>query len=328
MRTGPYLFAISFLLLSLAQPLLGSPPPGLSLGQARELLQRGQSQQAISILRSQARTQDDAELHHLLSRAYYSLCEWDAAVSEGERAIALDPDQSDYHLWLGRAYGEKAERASWFSAIGLAKKVRQHFERAVQLNGSNVDARSDLAEFYLEAPSFLGGGADKAKSQADALSRQNEAAAHWVKARVAEKAGDKIIAEAEYKAAIAAGGNRPDAWLNLAGFYLKQNRMAEMESAISKATDAQKQPGVALLNAARLLLRAGRNLPLAALDASRYIAAPVKNEEAPEFRAHYLLGQILEKQGDRSGAVHEYQVTLNQAGDFAEAREALARVKH
>jgi len=48
--------------------------------------------------------------------------------------------------------------SSFFSAAGLAKKVRASFERAVELDGSNVQARSDLAEFYMEAPGVMGGG--------------------------------------------------------------------------------------------------------------------------------------------------------------------------
>ena len=59
-----------------------------------------------------------------------------------------------YELWLGRIYGEKASRVGFLSAAGLAKKVRTSFERAVQLDPKNWEARVDLAEFYLQAPSW------------------------------------------------------------------------------------------------------------------------------------------------------------------------------
>ena len=45
-----------------------------------------------------------------------------------------------------------------FTATGLASKARQNFERAVQLDPQNREALSDLFEYYLEAPGFLGGG--------------------------------------------------------------------------------------------------------------------------------------------------------------------------
>ena len=97
--------------------------------------------------------------------------EWDRGIPACERATKLDPQKSLYHLWLGRIYGEKAVRAGFLSAAGLAKKVRASFERAVQLDPKSWEARTDLAEFYLEAPSIIGGGQDKARGQADTYSR-------------------------------------------------------------------------------------------------------------------------------------------------------------
>jgi tetratricopeptide (TPR) repeat protein len=49
-------------------------------------------------------------------------------------------------------------------------------------------------------------------------------------------------------------------------------------------------------------------------------------EQNPPFKAHYLLGNILERQGDKQGAVKEYQMALALAKDFGRAREALNRV--
>ena len=70
----------------------------------------------------------------------------------------VEPNNGEYHLWLGRTYGEKADASNFLTAAGLAKKVRTEFERAVQLDPGNVMARTDLAEFYLEAPGIVGGG--------------------------------------------------------------------------------------------------------------------------------------------------------------------------
>ena len=51
-----------------------------------------------------------------------------------EKAVSLQPNNGEYHLWLGRTYGEKADASSFIHAAGLAKKVRNEFERAVQLD--------------------------------------------------------------------------------------------------------------------------------------------------------------------------------------------------
>ncbi len=291
------------------------------------LLKAGRVDDAIATLNQRLQaSQKDAEAHHLLSRAYFALNSYDPAIREGETAISLAPNNADYHLWLGRAYGRKAEHASWFTAASLAGKMRDQFERAVQLNGDDMAARTDLSEFYIEAPGIMGGGRDKAEAQADYISAREPSTAHWIRAKLAEKDKNQAAAEAEYKAA-AADGNRPDMWLALASYYRRQNRLNDMEQAINKAVAAEKKPvrSSALFDGASLLLRAGR-IPQAAQFLKKYLSSQEKVEDAPVFQAHFMLGQILEKQGDRAGAAQEYQAALNLAKDYREAREALNRV--
>ena len=291
------------------------------------LLKAGRVDDAITSLNQRLRASDkDAEAHHLLARAYFALNSYDASIREGEAAVGLAPNNADYHLWLGRAYGRKAEHASWFTAASLAGKMRDQFERAVQLNGNDMAARTDLSEFYIEAPGIMGGGRDKAEAQADFISSREPSTAHWIRAKLAEKDKNQAAAEGEYKAA-AADGNRPDMWLALASYYRRQNRLNDMEQAINKAVAAEKKPvrSSALFDGASLLLRAGR-IPQAAQFLKKYLSSPEKVEDAPAFQAHYMLGQILEKQGDRAGAAQEYRAALELAKDYREAREALNRV--
>ena len=84
------------------------------------------------------------------------------AVTVLEQAVKADSSKSEYHRWLGRAYGLSAEQASWFKAMKWAKKARISFEKAVEVEPENIEALLDLREFYRQAPSFLGGGKDKA----------------------------------------------------------------------------------------------------------------------------------------------------------------------
>jgi Tfp pilus assembly protein PilF len=58
----------------------------------------------------------------------------------------------------------------------------------------------------------------------------------------------------------------------------------------------------------------------------RYIASSTTVEESPVFKAHYLLGEVLEKQGDRAAAAEEYRTALSMAHTFARAQDALKRV--
>jgi len=53
---------------------------------------------------------------------------------------------------------------------------------------------------------------------------------------------------------------------------------------------------------------------------------PEKTEDAPAFQAHYLLGEILEKQGDKPAAAEEYRAALSLAPTYEQAQSALKRV--
>jgi cytochrome c-type biogenesis protein CcmH/NrfG len=294
---------------------------------AQSLLSEGRVDVAIADLREHLRSQpNDAEAYHLLCRAHYSLQQWDKAVSAAQKAVALDPDNSDYHLWLGRAYGEKAEHSTWFTAIGLARKVRSEFETAVQLDSRNVAAQSDLAEFYMEAPAFLGGGKDKARAQAQRLSAMDAGAAHWVRASLAERDHNFALAESEYRAAIQSSGNQAQYWLTLASFYRHRNRLDDMEDAVNRASTAEVNKSEVWVDAAEILYRAGRNFPGAIQFLRHYLDSNNTSADAPTFQAHYLLGSILEKQGDKEAAAGEYRAALALAHDFSLAQQALLRV--
>ena len=138
-----------------------------SLAFAKDQFERGDCRSAISSL-SAALTASphDARLSHWRSRCYLEQEDYARAISDAERAASESPDNSEYRRWLGRAYGGAAEQAR---SISLARKVRLAFEQAVQLDPSNLAARRDLIEFYLEAPWIIGGGSRKALKQVEAI---------------------------------------------------------------------------------------------------------------------------------------------------------------
>jgi len=293
-----------------------------------ELLSLGRVDDALRALldRVQA-TPNDAQAYNLLTRTYFYMGRWEEAAIAAEHAVAADPSVSDYHLWLGRAVGEKAAHSSFVTAVRMVPRIRGAFERAVQLDGSNATARTDLAEFYMEAPGFLGGGKDKALAQADKLAAQDDAASHWVKARLAERAKQFDNAEREYRAAVAASLHPGGRWLDLAGFYRARGRVDEMEGAVNKAIAEDGGQSTVAYEAAMMLFQTGRNFPGAIALLQKYLANGAPAEAAPAYHAHFLLGEIFEKQGNRRAAAVEYQVSLSLAREFEPARIALGRVQ-
>jgi Flp pilus assembly protein TadD len=293
---------------------------------ARDMLESGRVDDAINALNGRlSSAPTDAESANLLCRAYLTLEEWDRAESSCKQAVTLDPGNGSYHRWLAHVYGEKADRASFLTAVGLARKTREELERAVELNPGDMDARVDLAEFYIEAPGLVGGGEDKARMEAKQIGAKDPAREHWVYARIAEKNHDLATAEQEYRRMIEASKGDSEAWLNLALFFRHAKRYDDMERALVATSQAPISKPDVLIDVAQNLYRTGRNFTLAVKVIKRYFAlGPV--EEAPAFKAHYLLGVLLEKQGDKAGAAREYQASLALARQYGLAQQALIRV--
>jgi len=294
---------------------------------ASDLLKAGKADEALVMLNTTlAENPKDAVSYNLLCRVYFQLELWDNAIHMAEKSISLDPQNSSYHLWLGRAQGRKAENANPFAAFGLARKVKTEFERAVALDANNLAARADLSEYYLEAPGFLGGDKNKAKLQADYIAQHDLALAGYIYARVEEKQGNGK-AEEKYKQAIAAGENSSRYWMELAHFYRRTGKLNDMEAAVSQAIAVPHPRYIPNYDGAYLLLRAGRNFPGAIQMLHQYLSQDRGTaEEGPAFQAHYLIGVLLEKQGERKDAAAEYQAALAMASQYKPARDALARV--
>jgi tetratricopeptide (TPR) repeat protein len=291
-----------------------------------DLLAHGRVDDAIQALNGEIRTAPrNSKSLGLLCRAYFSLGQWDRAASACEKAIALDENSAEYHLWLGRTYGEKADATNFLSAAGLAKKSRAELEKAVGLDPFHVEAHTDLAEFYLEAPGIVGGGRDKARAQADILMKLSPTHAHWVYGRIAEKDKDGATAEKEYRAMIDGSKGSAWSWLSLGLYFKHNNQLDPMEEALKHVAGALLDRPESLVDAASTLYKSQRNLPLAAQLVRRYLQEK-PNEQAPVFKAHYLLGNILEKQGDKNAAADEYRTSLSLAKEYGPAQEALKRV--
>lgn len=87
-----------------------------------------------------------------------------------KEVVAAQPESGEAHLWLARSIGIQMESASLMqAALGLAWNLRKHFELAVRLDPSSIQARGDLFQYCLFAPKLAGGGRERALRQLDRL---------------------------------------------------------------------------------------------------------------------------------------------------------------
>src|SRR3954469_6376725 len=245
--------------------------PSYASDSAKDLLQAGRVDDAIVALNSQiAARPGDAEAIHQLCRAYFQYEDWERALSLCKKAVEIQPNNSGYHRWLGRIYGEKASHANILSAAGLAGKTRDEFKRAAELDPRDTNAGIDVAEYYLEAPGFMGGGQHKAREQARIIGKVSPAQEHWVYARIAEKNKDFVTAEREYRQMIDVAKGDAEAWLNLGFFYRNRSRYQDMEQAFLKMNQAPMPAREVLVEAANSLFHTGRNFSFAIELLKRY----------------------------------------------------------
>lgn len=296
-----------------------------SLTEANAALQAGEADKALDLLATLPQSGPlQAQTLNLLCRVRFALEQFDAAATACEEAVRLDTQNSNYHLWLGRALGEKAAHASFLTAFSLAKRTRAEFEEAVRLDPRNAEALTTLGEFYRQAPGVVGGGIDKAQQVADQLDSVDPWRADLLRGNIAEQQKDDATAERDFKQAIAAGAHPALAWTSLAGFYGHRQRFAEMESAMHNALNTalhDRRSSVALYDGAGLLTESNRDPALAATMLDDYLAGPAKTEEAPAFVAHIRLARLKQQMGDPAAADRERAAALALAHEYKPAQD-------
>ena len=99
----------------------------------------------------------------LLGRIAFDANRFDVAFEHFERAVEGLPNDAEAQYWFGSAAGTLAGNVSMFRAAGYARRSRRALERALELDPKHVGAHEALAQYYLQAPGFMGG--DKAEAE-------------------------------------------------------------------------------------------------------------------------------------------------------------------
>jgi len=93
----------------------------------------------------------------------------EGAVAVGEAAVRIYPKDSCLWFALGKAYGERARTAPLVRRLRFARKCKAAFEKSVELDAGNVEARLALFRYYFEAPGVAGGSLSLARRQAEEI---------------------------------------------------------------------------------------------------------------------------------------------------------------
>jgi Flp pilus assembly protein TadD len=260
------------------------------LDRARQLFSRSQYQAAVTLLTPLANN-PDGPTQELVGKSYFMLGEFKKAGEAFERATLTNPENSIYFHWLGKAYGRRAETSSPFTAPAWASKARQAFEKAVALDGRNLEAINDLFSYYLEAPGFLGGGLNKAADLALRIKAVDPIEYHYAMAQIADKRKDYKSAESHFRQAFELAPRQVGRIIDLAKYLSTHGKEQESEALFLQAEKiAPNEPRV-MFERANYYIRTKHNLPEAKLLLERYLKAPLTVDDPPRAEAERLLKQ-------------------------------------
>jgi len=213
------------------------------LDKAEDLYRHTAYEDSLTLLDKKS---SDSATNFLVGRNYFMLGDFKKAVEYLGKATTVSPENSEYVDWLGRAYGRRAEMANILSAPGYASKARDAFETAVRLDPKNSDALSDLFDYYLNAPGFMGGGLEKARGVADKIAAIDPPQGYYVKAHLAQHRKEFGDAEQALRKAVAVAPHEIGHMVNLAKFLANEGRTRESDAvfaAVEKAHPTARRSG-------------------------------------------------------------------------------------
>lgn len=274
--------ALAFLCLTL--PVYSQSNP-----RAEELYKRTDYRASLALL---DKNSGNSAINNLIGRNYYMLGDFKKSAEYFQKSVDAEPNNSNYVLWLGRAWGRRAETSNPLFAPGYASKTRQYFERAVELNPRNEEAMNDLFDYYLNAPGFLGGGMDKANALAEKISKTNPAEGHYALAQLAEKSKEYNVAEQQLRRAIDVAPRQVGRVLDLAKFLAKRGRTKESDEALQQAEKLAPNSPKVWFTKADVYIKTNRNLNEAKQLLQKYIQSPISPDDPPKEKAARLLQQV------------------------------------
>ena len=265
-------------------------PLHASLDRARELYQRTQYSEALRLL--EAIPQKTGQVYELMGKCFYRLKEFSKATDALQEAVEAEPRNANYWMWLGRAWGRRAETSAFFNQPRYAVRARERFERAVELKPENREALSDLFRYYFEAPGFVGGGLDKAAELSERLRELYPPLYHSMQARMAEKREELPAAERFFRQAAELAPEQHGRLADLARFLARQQRFDESDAAFERAARIAPDNAELKFTRARTYLDSNRHRALARQLLEEYLQASLTPDDPPRAEAERLLRSI------------------------------------
>lgn len=327
-----------------------------------QLIQAGHWKRAKPLLEA-AYGKNPKDVHTLVLMARLKRLSGDLAGAQKltEQAVASDANSFEAHMLLAEILGDQADKASVFRKMSLAGAVRREIETAARLNPDSVDAHWGLMKYYLQAPGIVGGNKDKARQEQATIAKLSVADGFLAGAEITRHGSKTADVGVFYRKAHEAAPQNYEVQVSYCNYLLNQKNWPFAENCGSDLVklDPLRVSGYSVLAVAYSSEQkwkeleatlvggeknvpddrapsfyAGRTLADSGVDNSRgerYLRHYL--EQQPELggpktsRAHWRLGQILEKQGRKNDALAEYRAATGMEPSFEPAQKDLKRLR-
>ena len=269
----------------------------------------------------------NAEAWILLARARLQANQAEAAVVAAEKAVKLAPNNSQTHYWLGNSYGSRIGQVGMFSQMSMAPKLRGAFEKTVALDPNNLEARESLIQFYLQAPSAVGGGKDKANVQASEIAKRDVARGHLARAQVFMAEKNNAAAIKSYEAAYAAKPADRNIRVAVGIGYQTAERWNDAFKHFRAWAAQDDKAGTAWYQIGRTSALSGQQLEEGIAALQKYLLMPKAPNDPPNKNAYHRLGQLYAKLGKKAEAKASFMAALKLDPKFADAKTELGKLK-
>ena len=235
----------------------------------------------------------------------------DAAIVRFSEAVKLHPTSSETSLWLGRALLTKLQKASGLDQALYASRVKEAFEKAVELDPKSVEARISLAGYYTNAPFIAGGSFKKAKKQAEAVTHIDPLRGQLLMADIHVEAKEWPEAEAALDRALVVDPSNARTHFALGRVYQEAGRWPAASSAFEKAVELDPRFAQAWYQIGNTGAISGQNLDRALEALDVYLQRHAEGG-GPVLHAGawWRRGAILEKKGNTDEAIAAYRKSL------------------
>ena len=281
---------------------------------------------ADSSARQVKETSAEAKAAFERGRAAHNAGKTDEAVSAFERAVALDPTSSLYHLWLGHAYSRQLRTAGFLRQPFIARRSGEAYHMAVKLDPTSIDAAEGRLEFLLGAPGIVGGGVDKARAEAARIATLDAYRGAMADARIAEHEKQWPEAERRYRSLMVEYPDRTAAVDALVTMLQNAKRFDEAFTIVDDRLARLPDETASLYNLGRLSAISGQHLERGEVALRRFLTFTT-TDPVRQSNTHYRLGMIKEKMGNAQAAAAEYQAAIDLFPRHEPAAAALKKIQ-